>query len=380
MGQSAGPTRAARNGLRMAVCFGVFAGSRARAQGPAASADTTAKVEVGAFVDSYYAWDFDRPPRFDRAYTTQAARHAEFNVNLAFVEARVTGPRYRGRLALQYGTSVQANYAGEPRIGGISGPSVSQFLQEATVGYELAHRLWVDGGIFFAHTGYEGWISRDNLAYTRSLMADFSPYYEAGVKLTWSPSPALTSQLDLVNGWQDISNYNTPPAAGVRIDYSPTSALTLSYDDFLGNAAPDSVPARVRFFNEVIGQFNPSLRWQLAAAFDVGLQGRSTQGAGAATWYGGAVFAKYHPTREVGVVGRVERYADPSQVIVQTGLPAAFRATGASLGVDVTPVTKVLWRTEVRGFRSKDAVWPSRTGTGHVRNDSFIVTSLALTM
>ena len=85
------------------------------------------------------------------------------------------------------------------------------------------------GGIFFAHTGYEGWVSRDNLAYTRSLIAEFSPYYEAGVKLTWTPSPAVTTQLDLVNGWQDISKYNTAPALGARVDYVVTPAVISLY-------------------------------------------------------------------------------------------------------------------------------------------------------
>src|SRR5215472_7350286 len=92
-------------------------------------ADTSTKRTLSGFVDTYYAWDFDRPHTFDRAYTTQPARHAEFNVNLAFIEGKVAGPRYRGRLALQWGTSVQANYAGEPKLGSVSGPSVSQFIQ-----------------------------------------------------------------------------------------------------------------------------------------------------------------------------------------------------------------------------------------------------------
>ena len=147
----------------------------------------------GAFVDTYYAWDFDRPGSFDRAYTTQPVRHAEANVNLAYVETKFAGPRYRGRLALQWGTSVQANYAGEPKIGSISGPGVSQFIQEATAGYQVDSTLWIDAGIFLSHLGYEGWISRDNLAYSRSFVADFSPYYETGVKATWAASRKLTA-------------------------------------------------------------------------------------------------------------------------------------------------------------------------------------------
>jgi hypothetical protein len=285
--------------------------------------DTAPKISFDGFVDGYYAWDINQPYNFDRAYTTQPARHAEFNVNLAFLGARLAGPRYRGRLAVQFGTSVQANYASEPRIGGVSGPSVSQFLQEASIGYQLAPALWIDGGIFFAHTGYEGWVTRDNLAYSRSLIADFSPYYEAGVKLTWTPSSAVTAQLDLLNGWQDISHYNTPPAVGLRVDYVTSPAVTLSYDNFFGNVAPDSVAAKLRFYNEVIALYSPSARWQFAAAVDVGVEGRGTPTGGTATWWGASVFAKYHATSKVGVVARLERRS------VRSGpTPLSGRRTG----------------------------------------------------
>ena len=120
--------------IRLTICGLLLIPAALCAQAPV-SADSGPRVSLGAYLDTYYAWDVGRPSNFDRAYTTQPARHAEFNINLAFVEASLAGPRYRARLALQWGTSVQANYAGEPRIGGISGPSVSQFLQEATVGY-----------------------------------------------------------------------------------------------------------------------------------------------------------------------------------------------------------------------------------------------------
>lgn len=345
-----------------------------------APADTSPKITFGAFVDGYYAWDFDRPFNFDRAYTTQPARHADFNVNLAFVEAKITGPRYRGRLALQYGTSVQSNYAGEPTIGRISGPSVSQYIQEATVGYALSSTLWVDGGIFYAHTGYEGWVTRDNLTYSRSLVGDFSPYYEAGVKLTWQATSSLVAQLDVVNGWQNISNYNTPPAAGVRFDYALNPKVTLSYDNFMGNVAPDSSTIRLRFFNDFIVQYAPTSSWTLAAMFDVGTQSHTAADRGTATWYGTSIIGKYHVTPKVAVVGRVERYADPDQAIVLTGLPAAFKTNGASLGLDVNPLPRVLWRSEARAFFSSDRVWPTHDFGRYDRGDAVVVTSLALTI
>ena len=354
--------------------------AKARPDTAKAAPDTTPKITFDGYVDGYYAWDFDRPNNFDRAYTTQPARHAEFNINLAFVDMRIAGPRYRGRIAVQYGTSVQSNYASEPTIGRISGPSVSQFIQEATIGYQVSSTVWVDGGIFLAHTGYESWISRDNLTYTRSLMADYSPYYEAGIKLTWQPSAAVTAQLDVINGWQDISKYNTPPAAGIRVDYTVNPSLTLSYDNFVGNFGADTSATQIRFYNDFIAQYNPSSAWQFAAVFDVGTQSHSTIDTGTATWYGAAFIAKYHFAPRVAIVGRVERFADPDQVIVKTGVPSSFETNGASFGTDVALMPRALWRTEVRDYWSSGRVWPAHRPGDYSRDDGFVVTSLALTM
>ena len=341
--------------------------------------DTLPKRSFGGFVDTYYAWDFNRPHNFDRPYTTQPARHAEFNVNLAYIETKWSGPRYRGRLALQWGTSVQANYAGEPKLGSVSGPNVSQFLQEATVGYQVARNVWLDGGIFFSHLGYEGWVSRDNISYTRSLVADFSPYYEAGAKITWAATPALTATFVLINGWQDISVYNTPPAVGVRFDYVLTPKVTLTYDNFVGNAAADSEPARIRAYHDVVAQYNPTDRWQLATAYAFGSQSRSTPSGGTATWWGITNFAKYRASSALSIVARAEAYSDPSQIIVITGNPACFQAWGASVGTDMNIIGPLLWRSEFRALRSTRAVWPLHTAGRYGAGNAFLVTSLALT-
>jgi hypothetical protein len=90
-------------------------------------------------------------------------------------------------------------------------------------------------------------------------------------------------------------------------------------------------------------------------------------------------FAKYHVTPKVAVVGRVEQYSDPSQIIVVTGLPASFQTTGASLGLDVNFQAPILWRSEFRGLRSKQDVWPLHTDGSFGRNNAFLVSSLALT-
>lgn len=348
--------------------------------GPVRAEDAAPAVTWGAFVDSYYAWDANRPTRFDRAYTTQAARHAEFNVNLAFVEARLAGPRTRGRLAVQWGTSVQSNYAGEPRNGALSGPEVSQFVQEAVAGYRLAPSLWIDGGIFLSHIGYESWISRDNLAYTRSLVAEYSPYYESGAKLTWMASPAVTAQLAVVNGWQNISSENESPAAGIRVDWTLPRGLTLSYDNLLAEVAPDSSESRMRFYNDVIAQFDPSPRWRFAAAVGFGTQSESAPDGGSATWGGAVGYARWQATPRAGVVARVETYQDVDQVVLASASGAGFRTVGASIGLDVAPAPNLRWRSELRWFDSPSPVWPAHETGMFEKQAGFFVTSLSVTL
>jgi hypothetical protein len=339
--------------------------------------DTAVTVSFGGFVDGYYAYDFGRPLNFDRPFTTQPARHNEFNVNLAYVEAKVSGQRVRGRLALQVGTSVQSNYAGEPTIGTVSGPSLSRFIQEATAGYQITSSLWVDGGIFPSHIGMEGFISRDNLTYTRSLSADYTPYYESGVKLTWQATPRLSALVTVVNGWQNISENNQDKAVGARLDYARSSSTTFSYYNFIGNEVASN---RLRVFNGVGFKSGLTPAFTLQGNFDYGTQQQAF--AGSSSWWSTGLIGKLQVTPVVGVSGRVERYQDPDQVIVATGSPGGFKATTASLGLDVSPIgpTRVLWRSELRGTWAGDPVFPDRSAaTGTSRSNTLLVTSLALT-
>ena len=343
-----------------------------------ASPDTAVTVTFGGFVDSYYAYDFGRPVNFDRPFTTQAVRHNEFNVNLGWVEVKVSGPRVRGRLALQAGTSVQSNYGGEPAIGTVSGPSLSRFIQEAVAGYQIAPTLWVDGGIFLSHIGMENWTSRDNPTYTRSLSFDFTPAYESGVKLTWQATPKLSALVTVVNGWQNISENNQDKAVGMRFDYARSSSTTFSYYNFIGNEAASD---RLRVFNGVGLHAGLTPTFSLQGNFDYGTQ-QKAQNGGSSSWWSTGLIGKAQVTPVVGVSGRVERYQDPDQVIVATGSPGGFRATTGSLGVDVSPVgpTRVLWRNELRGTWAGDPIFPNRSAsTGVSKSNTLLVTSLALT-
>jgi len=56
----------------------------------------------------------------------------------------------------------------------------------------------------------------------------------------------------------------------------------------------------------------------------------------------------------------------------------AFHGNGASFGIAVSASSRALWRTELRGFGNRDAVFPN--GSSAARSTGgFAVTSLAVT-
>lgn len=337
----------------------------------------TLSVQFGAYVDAYYAWDGGRPRNIDRRFTTQPARHNEFNINLAFVEAVLKGDRVRGRVALQAGTAVQSNYAAEPQVGSTSGGTLSRHIQEAVIGVAVTPRLWIDGGVYYSYIGLEGWATRDNPTYTRSLIADYTPYYLSGIKATWSATPQLTAQVHLVNGWQNISETNSDKAVGARLDWQPSARWLLAYDVFVGNEEPDSLPDRPRILNQVIVKHTRG-PWELSAVLDGGRQARATSGAD--WWTGSSVIVRRSVNTRSTIVARAEHLFDRGQVLVSTGSPEGFRTSGASLGYDFRADARLLWRTEVRGYRSGDAIWPRDGAANGNRRSWLAVTSLALTL
>jgi hypothetical protein len=333
--------------------------------------DDRLPITFGGFIDTYYAYDFNDPLNHDRAFTTQPARSNEFNVNLAYVEAKLNADRFRGRLALQAGTSVQSNYAAEPTLGTVSGPALARHIQEAVVGYRVTDKLWIDGGIYLSHIGFESWISKENWTYTRSLAADFSPYYQAGAKATYQWNDSFSTQLHVLNGWQNISENNGNKALGLQIAYNPNDRLSLTYNNFFGN----EVGTQWRFFNDFIAKVGITDVLSVAAVYDVGLQ-QNPGGANSSVWQTYGAFLRYQFTPKFSLTARGEQYFDKNQVIVVTGTANGFQTTGASINADVALHKQVLWRTELRGLWSQDSIYPTKTGTSST--DGFVVTSLSL--
>ncbi|MFD1141784.1 porin [Larkinella insperata] len=339
------------------------------------------KLTFSGYAELYYGQDFDQPNAQERpGFLYNHKRNREVNVNLAFLKAAYAGERLRGNLAIQVGTYAQYNYAAEQPL--------LRNIYEANAGVKLSKNrdLWLDAGVFTSHIGFESAISKDCWTLTRSLVAENSPYYLAGAKLTYNtPNGKWTLLGSVLNGWQRINRLPgyTKPSLSTQVQYKTGSALTLNWSTFLGSDRPDSLK-QTRFYNNFYAIINPTDKFGVTLGFDIGAdrkpltRGGQRLGTGSYVWYTPVVIARYATSSRSYVAGRVEYYDDKDGVIISTGSANGFKTWGYSINYDYAIFPSAVWRIEYRGFSSKDAIF-AETATGPARRtNNALTTSLAI--
>lgn len=324
------------------------------------------------FVDVFYVYDFNDPAGSSRQpFLFNHNRHNEFNLNLGLASLSMDHSKYRARLSLQTGTYANDNYAAEP--------GVLKNIFEATVGIALNRKntLWLDAGIMPSHLGFESAISMDNYTLTRSLSAENSPYFLTGAKVTFDPSERWEIAGLIVNGWQRIQRLegNSLPSFGTQVVFKPSGNLLLNWSTFIGTDDPDET-RRMRYFNNLYGQFQLTESIALIAGFDFGLQQRSRGSNAYELWLSPTIIGRYSIDTRWKTAFRLEYFQDKTGVIVPSGAEGSFQSLGLSWNLDYTPTPIIACRLEGRWMGNKDPFF--ETGTGLTENNFILATSIAI--
>ncbi len=332
-------------------------------------------LKISGYLETYYVYDFGSPIDHNRPdFLYSFNRHNEVNLNLGFIQAEYNNDKVRGKLALMTGTYANANLAAEP--------GVLKNIFEANAGFRISksQNLWVDAGIFASHIGFESAIGANCWNMTRSLLAENSPYYLTGAKISYISGDEkwFLSGL-LLNGWQRIQRVpgNQTPALGHQLTWKPNEKITLNSSSFIGNDKPDST-RQMRYFHNFYGQFQFSPKIGITAGFDMGAEQQAKGSRDFNVWYSPVLIARFTPTEKLALAARAEYYSDEGGVIISTGTPNGFQTFGYSLNMDVRVMENVLWRLEARTFNSqKDFIFID-SNQNKTRSNSFVGTSLSV--
>lgn len=332
-------------------------------------------LKISGYLETYYGYDFGNPEDHNRpSFIYSYNRHNEVNLNLGFIQAAYDNDKVRGKFALMAGTYTNANLAAEP--------GVLKNIFEANVGVKISKskNLWVDAGVFASHIGFESAIGANCWNMTRSILADNSPYFLSGAKISYNSDNEKWFLSGLVlNGWQRIQRLpgNQTPAFGHQLTWKPNAKITLNSSSFIGSDTPDS-DRKMRYFHNFYGQFQLSEKFGLITGFDMGAQQQTKGSNDYDFWYSPVVIAKIKTTEKVAFAARAEYYSDQGEVIVSTDTPNGFQTFGYSLNMDVQVTENVLWRLEARTFNSKeDNIFLDRS-QNPTQNNYFLGTALSL--
>ena len=334
---------------------------------------TPSSLVFSGYIETYFSYDFANPGNHVRPeFVYSHNKHNELNLNLGVAKVFYEHKNVHANLAIMAGTYPEYNMANEQNL--------LKNVFEANVGVKISakHNLWVDAGIMPSHIGFESAIGKDCANVTRSILADNSPYYEAGVKIGYTTLSKRWYMAALyLNGWQRIKKIegNQTPAFGTQVTYKPSVKTTLNWSTYFGNEQPDS-DRKYRFFNNLFGQFVLSDQLNVTVGLDVGFQQATYKSQKYDTWFSPILILQYKPTTTVQLAARGEYYEDEKGVIIGFTNPNGFKTFGFSTNFDYLVANNVMFRIEARKLFSNNNVFITNGAAANI--NTFITTSLAV--
>jgi hypothetical protein len=276
------------------------------APAPAAASSPSpepSKIDVSAFVDVYYGYNFNKVAPSLRTFDVQ---HNTFSLSLAelnFTKTPTADSRVGFRADIDFGKTADIVAGAEPAS---DGKEIYKHIQQAYVSLLTGKVQW-DAGKFVTPMGAEVIESQDNWNYTRSILFGYAiPFYHVGIRAALTVNDKVSLGAQLVNGWNNSSELNGDKTIHVSATVKPVASLTWVANYMVGKEAPDT--ASVRDYRNLV---DSTLTWtatpklSLMANFDYGAEGP-------VKWWGIAAYAKYQVFPSWAAVGRYE-YVDDTK-------------------------------------------------------------------
>jgi len=277
------------------------------------------------------------------------AKIGQYDINLLELELRYTKKNWTFHVAPAIGSYMSNNYSAELPF--------RRYIYESYVQYkrknsELAY------GTFSSPYTQETPRGVDQISATRSLAAEYVPYYVSGFRWTYNWSKHLKAQAFLSNGWQRLSFTKSRPSIGFLLQYQKNK-WNLNWSHFYGDLAPrgkvDTIAAlnRWRFFQEFNLGYSIN-NWTFQSCVYAGLQ-QQNGALRSKYWLQGNLQANYTLNPKLGLNARTELFYDPNQVVFQAA-NTAFSSFSLGFLCRVGPVLQ--FGQEFRYFLSHNTEIP----------------------
>ncbi|MGQ0810928.1 MAG: outer membrane beta-barrel protein [Nitrospiraceae bacterium] len=229
----------------------------------------------GAYLDVSYIVNFNFPENHLWRSRTTAARHNELapNMVLGYVRKDATvDSRWGTEFGLQggYDSKDFAFLPGESKVGGAD---TLRHIHRANASYlaPVGNGLTITAGLFNSLIGYESLYAKDNFNYTRSWIADNTPYMMFGINAKYPVNDQVTVAGFIINGYYHLAHPNDQPSYGTQVAWKPTSRLTVTETLYFG---PDQANTSLQFWRLYLNNV-VEYKWDevtITASYDAGTE------------------------------------------------------------------------------------------------------------
>ncbi|MBX7187623.1 MAG: porin [Vicinamibacteria bacterium] len=298
------------------------------------SKDPGPSITLGAFVETYFSWNFNRPQSSLTAFRGFDARHDSFALSNAVLDTHWTAGAASGRLALQTGDTPDIYYGAEAT-------SDIRHILEATVAWKapVGKGLTLDGGIFLSPIGPETILIKDNWTWSRSTLFFGLPFYHAGMRATYPVSDRWSVTGAVYNGWNNVTDTNGKKSVSVQGLYTKPDKITASLLYFGGaerpRGAPEGQPWRNLFDAHITMAVSKALSLQAHA--DGGFEDTTF---GRSSWRAAALAARVKANSWLYVAGRAD--------ILDETIPGSSAGTASPLFFPTTRVRSLTATLDAR--------------------------------
>ena len=308
--------------------------------------DSTQRFSTSIYLEGYYGYDFGNPVSQNRPdFLYSFHRHNEPNINLSLIEFNYNHARIRSDLGVLFGTFSTRNYEIEPGI--------LKNIYQAKIGFQLSstRNSWMDIGIMESHIGFEGAKGMDCWTASRSLLAENTPYYSAGIQISHTTKDSTLYFAGLIlNGWQRVTRkgFNQLPAVGHQFKWTPNDRITINSSSYIGNEYPEA-ERRMRYFHNFYTKYEKNqIGW--IAGIDFGTEQLAYQSKNYGNWFSAVFVVKKNFGQHLSSALRGEYFYDKNGIIIPTEGEVPFKNIGISTNVDYTFNFPLTFRIEYRSF------------------------------
>jgi hypothetical protein len=282
------------------------------------------KYTLHGGVDSYYQYQLKKNSG-EVPFYVSSSKNGVPAINLAWLDQTLVYNRMELKASVGLGDYVSYNY----KLEKLKFP-IETYIKAQPF---KAIPFTITYGVLVAPFSYETAMSKDQVMYIRSLAAENAPYYLYGAKLSYDLSKRCRIHGYIINGWQEIKNYNKKLAGTLQLEYNSSDKTTANMNVYVADESGSITNPFIknRIFVDASIKHDFSTRLLVQSAVSLGSQSYVNT-SNLSWWYQGNVLLTRAFKSGFRGSARVEFFNDPSALILQNVTTAKMALLGLTAG------------------------------------------------